>query len=108
MYNNVMIQEENRTWMGSNYMTLAGISHVEMLEETTSVGFVTGSVHVVVRVQYIQRVWSHCCSQWEEATLNEVSEVEKVEGKELQSDLQDDDWIRVPSTVANSVWQRKR
>jgi hypothetical protein len=38
--NNAMIQEEDNTWIDSNYMTLAGFSHVEMLEETVSLGFV--------------------------------------------------------------------
>ncbi len=32
--NNAMIQEEDSSWMGSNYMTFAGISHVEMWEES--------------------------------------------------------------------------
>jgi hypothetical protein len=40
-----MIQEEISFWMGSNYMTLAGISHVEMWEETASLGFVTAPVN---------------------------------------------------------------
>ena len=34
-----MIQEEDTTWMGSNYMAMAGISHVQMLEEAGSLGF---------------------------------------------------------------------
>ena len=42
--NNAMIQEEDTTWMGSNYMAMAGISHVEMLEEAGSLGFVTFTV----------------------------------------------------------------
>ena len=43
--NNSMIQEEDTTWMGSNYMEMSGISHVEMWEETASLGFVSRSVH---------------------------------------------------------------
>ena len=35
---------EDTTWMGSNYMTMAGISHVEMLEEAGSLGFVVCTV----------------------------------------------------------------
>ena len=35
---------EDTTWMGSNYMTMAGISHVEMLEEAGSLGFVACTV----------------------------------------------------------------
>ncbi len=38
--NNAMIQEEDTTWMGSNYMAMAGISHVEMWEEAAKLGFV--------------------------------------------------------------------
>jgi hypothetical protein len=39
--NNAMIQEEDSAWRDSNYMVMAGISHVEMLEETFILGFVT-------------------------------------------------------------------
>jgi hypothetical protein len=39
-----MIQEEDTTWMGSNYMVMAGISHVKMLEETGNLGFVACTV----------------------------------------------------------------
>ena len=42
--NNATIQEEDTTWMGSNYMAMAGISHVEMLEEAGSLGFVACTV----------------------------------------------------------------
>ena len=35
---------EDTTWMGSNYMTMAGISHVEMLGESGSLGFVACTV----------------------------------------------------------------
>ena len=35
---------EDTTWMGSNYMTMTGISHVEMLEEAGSLGFVACTV----------------------------------------------------------------
>ncbi len=42
--NNVMIQEEDTTWMGSNCMTMAGISRAEMLEEAFSLGFVARKV----------------------------------------------------------------
>ena len=35
---------EDTTWMGSNYMTMTGISHVEMLEEAGSLGFVDCTV----------------------------------------------------------------
>jgi hypothetical protein len=123
--NNAMIQEEDNTWMGSNYMALAGISHVEMLEEAASLGFVSGSVHAAdegaiyspgmvallqskgfifmnefsesepSEMEYAAQE-SEVFSEIEEAALDEVSEVEKVEGKEVQSDLQDDDWVRVP------------
>jgi hypothetical protein len=42
--NNAMIQEEDSAWRGSNYMVMAGISHVEMLEEAFSLGFVASKV----------------------------------------------------------------
>jgi hypothetical protein len=38
--NNAMIQEDDSAWRGSNYMAMAGISHVEMLEQAFSLGFV--------------------------------------------------------------------
>jgi hypothetical protein len=42
--NNAMIQEEDTTWMGSNYMAMAGISREEMLEEAAKLGFVANKV----------------------------------------------------------------
>ncbi len=42
--NNAMIQEEDTTWRGSNFMVMTGISHVEMLEETATLGFMTSKV----------------------------------------------------------------
>ena len=42
---NAIIQEEDTTWMVCNYMAMTGISHVEMLEEAGSLGFVPRSVH---------------------------------------------------------------
>ena len=44
--NNAMIQEEDTTWMGSNYMAMAGISYVEMLEEAADLGFMACTVPV--------------------------------------------------------------
>jgi len=40
-------EEDDSAWRGSNYMSMAGISHVEMLQEARSLGFVavTGTVH---------------------------------------------------------------
>jgi hypothetical protein len=38
--NNSMIQEEDTTWMGSNYMVMAGISPDETWEEAAKLGFV--------------------------------------------------------------------
>ena len=35
---------EATTWMGSNFMTMVSISHVEMLEEAGSLGFVACTV----------------------------------------------------------------
>ncbi len=35
---------EDTTWMGSNYMVMTGISHVEMLEEAGSFRFVACTV----------------------------------------------------------------
>jgi hypothetical protein len=43
---NAMIQEEDSFWMGFNYMTLAGISYVEMWEESASLGFVDVPLNV--------------------------------------------------------------
>jgi hypothetical protein len=42
--NNAMIQEEDTTWMDSNYMALAGTSHVEISEAVERLGFVSGPV----------------------------------------------------------------
>ena len=42
--NNAMIQEEDTTWMGSNYMAMTGISHEEMWEEAATLGFVANKV----------------------------------------------------------------
>ena len=42
--NNAMIQEDDSAWRGSNYMAMAGISHVEMLEQAFSLGFVASKV----------------------------------------------------------------
>jgi hypothetical protein len=42
--NNAMIQEEDDTWMDSNYMALAGFSHVEISEAVARLGFVSGPV----------------------------------------------------------------
>ena len=44
--NNAMIQEEDTTWMVSNYMAMTGISYVEMLEEAANLGFLTCTVPV--------------------------------------------------------------
>ena len=41
---NAMIQEEDTTWRGSDYMAMVSISHVEMLEEAGSLGFVAADV----------------------------------------------------------------
>jgi hypothetical protein len=45
--NNAMIEEEDSAGRGSNYMAMAGISYVEMLQESFSLGFVAvaGTVH---------------------------------------------------------------
>jgi hypothetical protein len=47
--NNAMIEEEDSVWRGSDYMLMVGISHVEMMQQTHSLGFVsvTGTEHVV-------------------------------------------------------------
>ena len=37
--NKAMIQEEDSAWRGFNYMAMAGITHVEMLEEVFSLGY---------------------------------------------------------------------
>ncbi len=63
--NNAMIQEEDSSWMGSNYMALAGISHVEMWVEATSLGFVAapvnaadeGSIYSPGMVELLQSMW---------------------------------------------------
>jgi hypothetical protein len=39
-----MIQEEDSAWRGFNYMARPGITHVEMLEEVFSLGFVASKV----------------------------------------------------------------
>jgi hypothetical protein len=46
--NNVMIEEEDSAWRGSDYMAMAGISHVEMMKQANRLGFVsvTGTEHV--------------------------------------------------------------
>jgi hypothetical protein len=44
--NNVMIQEEDSSWRGSDYMAMAGISHVEMLQEAFNLGFAANKVDV--------------------------------------------------------------
>ena len=123
--NNAMIQEEDTSWMGSNYMALAGISHEEMWEEAASLGFVAapvnaadeGSIYSPGMVDLLQSMGfifmnefsesepseiedaaqvSEDFSEIEEAALNEVSEIGEVEGEGVQLDLQDDNWIRVP------------
>ena len=38
--NNAMIEEEDSAWAGSDYMAMAGISHVEMMRQAHSLGFV--------------------------------------------------------------------
>ena len=42
--NNATVQEEDTTWMGSKYMVMTGISHVETFEETQSLRFVAGTI----------------------------------------------------------------
>jgi len=46
--NNAMIEEEDSAWRGSDYMAMAGISHVEMMQQAHSLGFVavSGPEHV--------------------------------------------------------------
>jgi hypothetical protein len=46
--NNVMIEEEDSAWRGSDYMAMACITHVEMMQEAHSLGFlgVAGTEHV--------------------------------------------------------------
>jgi hypothetical protein len=60
--NNVMIQEEDTTWRGSNYTTMTGISHVEirlkMLEESSTLGFVTSKVSGVDVVSVYSKEFS--------------------------------------------------
>jgi hypothetical protein len=107
-------------------MTLTGISHVEMWEETVSLGFVTapvneadeGSIYSPRMLELLQPMGfifmnefsesepseigdvvqvSGDFSEIEEVSLNEVSEIGEVEDERVQLDLQDDNWIRVPS-----------
>ncbi len=56
--NNVMIQEEDTTWMGSNYMVMSAISHVEMLEEAFTLGFVASKVSAVDAVSVYSKEFS--------------------------------------------------
>jgi hypothetical protein len=46
--NNAMIEEEDSAWRGSDYMAMAGITHVEMMQQAHSLGFVAvaGTDHV--------------------------------------------------------------
>jgi hypothetical protein len=43
-----MIEEEDSAWAGSDYMAMTGISHVEMMQQAHSLGFVVvpGPEHV--------------------------------------------------------------
>ena len=58
--NNAMVQEEDTDWMCSNYMAMAGISHVEMSEAAAKLGFVAGreppvaSVYPAVFMTFLQ------------------------------------------------------
>jgi hypothetical protein len=56
--NNAMIQEEDTTWMGSNYMSMAGISREEMWEEAFSLGFVVRKVSVADTVSVYSKEFS--------------------------------------------------
>ena len=126
MSNNAMIQEEDSSFMGSNCMALAGISHVDMWEEAASLGCVAAPVNAAVEgaiyspglVELLQPMGfifmnefsesepseigdvvqvSGDFSEIEEVSLNEVSEIGEVEDERVQLDLQDDNWIRVLS-----------
>jgi hypothetical protein len=122
-----MIEEEDSAWRGSDYMAMAGISHVEMMQQAHSLGFVAvagpehvedeGSMYSPGMVELLQSMGFNFMNEFsesepseigdepratedfseiEEAAPSDVPEIGKVEGQEVQLDLPDDNWIRVP------------
>jgi hypothetical protein len=57
--NNAMIQEDDSAWRGSNYMAMAGISHIEMMQETANLGFVASKVSAADEVPVYSKEFSN-------------------------------------------------
>ena len=59
LFNNATIQEEDSAWRGSNYMAMAGISHVDMMEDAANLGFVASKVSAADEVPVYSKEFSN-------------------------------------------------